>query len=100
VRLDEWRLQAISDLHDVFGGAITIIYLEAAGALRGTDHGRDQATAAFTMIKATSKRFAIEVRTVINTLYKAEWSAMTGGVAPPPATGLRRVAALIEERPR
>ncbi|MGP4022523.1 sensor histidine kinase [Actinomadura sp. 3N407] len=96
---DQCRHQAIRDLHDALGSRITIIYVQAAGALAlsGTSDGFDRATAALAAIKTTSKELAAEVHALVDSLNTAEPSSTAETVPGRPGAGLNQVAALIEE---
>jgi signal transduction histidine kinase len=97
---EHWRLQAIRDLHDVLGSGITVIYVQAATALRRSADRPDLAPAALATIKATSQELASEVRAIVSALYSAE--TFYAPQAPPrrPSAGLDRIAALVEEMTR
>jgi signal transduction histidine kinase len=96
---DPRRTQAISDLHDVLGNGITVIYVQAATALAlvGTADGSDRATAALSAIKATSKKLAAEIHALVDSLSSAAPVSMAETAPGRPAAGLDQVAALVEE---
>ncbi|RKE18259.1 sensor histidine kinase [Streptomyces sp. TLI_171] len=91
-RADEERLRMARELHDILAHSISLIHVQAGVALELLDARPEQARAALTTIKATSKEALGEVRQVLGTL------RAPGAAAPrTPAPGLERLDELVAQ---
>ncbi|MFD9595582.1 sensor histidine kinase [Kitasatospora sp. NPDC059973] len=94
-RADEERLRMARELHDILAHSLSLITVQAGVALELIDSRPEQARAALTTIKATSKEALGEVRQVLGTLRGPGTAAPRG-----PAPGLARLDELTEQAQR
>ena len=89
-RASEERLRIARELHDVLGHNISLINVQAAAALHGLKTRPEDAEAALTAIKDTSKETLRELRATLGMLRQVDEDAPVA-----PAAGLAGVEALV-----